>query len=106
MPDSALERDLKACVESWRQRHGLREDDAVLLLVELFRIHQHHWDALRQSIGLDPRSSDRKDEATSEPKAPETATPTPPPPGVHPMVALLAIAMAAAGGFLLGKGWL
>lgn len=32
----------------WRERHRLREDDAVLLLVELFRIHQRHWDELRR----------------------------------------------------------
>jgi hypothetical protein len=28
--------------------HRLREDDAVMLLVELFRIHQRHWDELRR----------------------------------------------------------
>jgi hypothetical protein len=31
------------------RKHKLREDDAVmLLLVELFRIHQQHWDDLRR----------------------------------------------------------
>jgi hypothetical protein len=37
----------KAVVE-WRDKHRLREDDAVTLLVELFRIHQQHWDQIRR----------------------------------------------------------
>ena len=36
----------KALAE-WRDKHRLRED-AVILLVELFRIHQRHWDELRR----------------------------------------------------------
>lgn len=35
-------------VAEWREKHRLREDDAVLLLVELFRIHQRHWDEIRR----------------------------------------------------------
>jgi hypothetical protein len=35
-------------ISEWRHRHQLREDDAVLLLMELFRIHQQHWDELRR----------------------------------------------------------
>jgi hypothetical protein len=35
-------------VEKFREQHKLPADDAVLLLVELFRIHQHHWDDLRR----------------------------------------------------------
>src|SRR5213594_1073792 len=34
-------------IVAWRERHRLREDEAVLLLVELFRIHQRHWDEIR-----------------------------------------------------------
>ncbi|HWC61856.1 MAG TPA: hypothetical protein VHC44_19370 [Verrucomicrobiae bacterium] len=32
----------------WKETNKIRDDDAVYLLVELFRIHQKHWDALRQ----------------------------------------------------------
>ena len=32
----------------WKEKNKIRDDDAVYLLVELFRIHQKHWDALRQ----------------------------------------------------------
>src|SRR6185295_2015525 len=39
--------EFERAVGVWRQRHRLREDDAVLLLVELFRIHQRHWDDIR-----------------------------------------------------------
>ena len=32
----------------WKEKNKIRDDDAIFLLVELFRIHQKHWDALRQ----------------------------------------------------------
>ncbi len=32
----------------WKEKNKIQDDDAVYLLVELFRIHQKHWDALRQ----------------------------------------------------------
>ena len=46
-PDDFDEEFTKAVAE-WRDKHRLREDDAVILLVELFRIHQQHWDQLRR----------------------------------------------------------
>jgi len=42
-----FEEEFEQAVAAWREQHRLREDDAVLLLVELFRIHQRHWDELR-----------------------------------------------------------
>lgn len=35
-------------LKEWREKHKIRDDDAVHLLVEMFRIHQKHWDAIRQ----------------------------------------------------------
>ncbi len=35
-------------LSQWREKHKIRDDDAVYLLVEMFRIHQKHWDELRQ----------------------------------------------------------
>jgi hypothetical protein len=35
-------------LSQWKEKNKIRDDDAVYLLVELFRIHQKHWDALRQ----------------------------------------------------------
>jgi hypothetical protein len=40
--------EFEEAVGEWRSRHRLAEDDAVLLLVELFRLHQRHWDELRR----------------------------------------------------------
>src|SRR5262245_61585591 len=40
--------EFKEAVAEWRERHGLAEGDAVLLLIELFRLHQRHWDELRR----------------------------------------------------------
>lgn len=45
---SACDVALKTAVEAWRVQHRLREDDAVLLLVELLKIHQDHWEELRR----------------------------------------------------------
>lgn len=43
-----FDEEFEQTVTEWRERHKLREDDAVVLLVELFRVHQRHWDALRR----------------------------------------------------------
>lgn len=51
---------LTAAIAEWQIRHRLREDDAVLLLVGLFRIHQQHWDELRrrETPSLEPLQAD------------------------------------------------
>jgi hypothetical protein len=43
-----FDEEFTKAVAEWRDKHRLREDDAVTLLVELFRIHQNHWDELRR----------------------------------------------------------
>ena len=43
-----FDEEFTKAVAEWRDKHRLREDDAVMLLVELFRIHQRHWDELRR----------------------------------------------------------
>jgi len=43
-----FDEDFTKAVAQWRDQHRLREDDAVILLVELFRIHQQHWDEVRR----------------------------------------------------------
>jgi len=43
-----FDEDFTKAVAEWRDKHRLREDDAVMLLVELFRIHKQHWDELRR----------------------------------------------------------
>jgi hypothetical protein len=43
-----LSADFTNFIEGWRKKHQLREDDPLLLCLELFRIHQGHWDDLRR----------------------------------------------------------
>ncbi len=43
-----FDEEFDEAVAEWRDKHRLREDDAVMLLVELFRIHQQHWDEIRR----------------------------------------------------------
>jgi len=43
-----FDEEFDEAVAEWRDEHQLREDDAVMLLVELFRIHQRHWDEIRR----------------------------------------------------------
>lgn len=43
-----FDEDFTKAVAEWRDKHRLREDDAVTMLVELFRIHQRHWDEIRR----------------------------------------------------------
>jgi len=47
-PKPGFDAEFQAVIEEWRKRHRLSEDDAVLLCLELFRIHQDHWDRLRR----------------------------------------------------------
>ena len=48
MESGNFDDEFEEAVAEWRSRHRLAEDDAVLLLVELFRLHQRHWDELRR----------------------------------------------------------
>ena len=43
-----FEDEFEQAVADWRSRYRLAEDDAVLLLIELFRLHQRHWDEIRR----------------------------------------------------------
>ena len=35
-------------IKQWRERYKVQDNDAIFLLMELFRIHQKHWDELRR----------------------------------------------------------
>jgi hypothetical protein len=43
-----FDEEFSEAIAEWRTTHRLQEDDAVMLLVELFRIHQRHWDEVRR----------------------------------------------------------
>ena len=40
--------EFQHAIEQWRGRYRIKEDDTVMLMLELFRIHQDHWDGIRQ----------------------------------------------------------
>ena len=42
-----FDEEFSRAVADWREAHRLPEDDAIILLLELFRIHQRHWDEIR-----------------------------------------------------------
>lgn len=105
MADQNPEADLKACVDAWRKKHGLREDDAVLLLMDLFRIHLHHWDALRRSLDPVPSETTPMNASLAHPAADGPSADGDGSPAVRRMVGLAAIGLAAGGGFMLGRGW-
>ena len=46
--------EFRRAVDKWRSRNRVEEDDTVMLLLDLFRIHQDHWDGIRQrdTVGL------------------------------------------------------
>ena len=46
--------EFQRVIEQWRSRHRVKEDDTVMLMLELFRVHQDHWDGIRQrdTVGL------------------------------------------------------
>ena len=47
-PEKQKPDDFAVDIERWRCQRGLREDEPLLLCLELFRLHQDHWDAIRR----------------------------------------------------------
>src|SRR5438477_13184076 len=47
-PELSFDSEFQAAIDAWHKQHRLREDDAVFLCLQLFRIHQGHWDRLRR----------------------------------------------------------
>lgn len=47
-PKDKFAADFANFIEEWRQKHHLREDEPLLLCLDLFRIHQEHWDDIRR----------------------------------------------------------
>ena len=47
-PKPDFDEEFLQALAQWRERYKIKDDDSVLFLVELFRIHQKHWDELRR----------------------------------------------------------
>ena len=119
MPDpeqNDFDDDFMQALTGWRERHHLREDDAVLLLIELFRIHQQHWDELRRrempsfeefradiaKLGEAARSFQQEASALLE-----TLRSQPPalPARITRPAATFAALAALFAGYLIGRSW-
>jgi hypothetical protein len=113
-----FDEQFEEAVAEWKHRHQLREDDAVLLLIELFRIHQQHWDELRRREM--PSFDELRDDIAHLSEAARTfqqetkklleklprVIPRQRPLTVTWVAALFATIAAGLAGFLLGKGFI
>jgi len=43
-----FDEDFLLAIKNWREKYKIQEGDTTLLLLELFRVHQDHWDELRR----------------------------------------------------------
>ena len=112
-----FDEEFNAAIAEWRDKHRLREDDAVMLLVELFRIHQRHWDELRRreipSFGELRTDIAKLTEAARTFQGQTTALlevlRSRPPAGNGPRVtrtaAIFATLAGLLGGYLIGRAW-
>lgn len=98
-----FDEDFLQAVTKWREQHKIKDDDTILLLLDLFRIHQTHWDEMRrrQMPSLDKFQADMAvlTEATKvlKGKAVEQAR------AVDLPAAIFATLAALLAGFLIGK---
>ena len=112
-----FDEEFAKAVAEWRDKHRLREDDAVMLLVELFRIHQRHWDELRRreipsfqqfrsdiaklagaALTFQQQSSALLEMLRSQSPAQRAAK-------ITRVAAILAALAALLAGYLIGRGW-
>ena len=58
-----FDEDYLQAIAKWRETNKIKDDDTILVLMELFRIHQNHWDEIRhrQMPSPDERLQGRKD---------------------------------------------
>jgi hypothetical protein len=98
-----FDEDFSQALDKWKEQHKIRDDDTLLLVMDLFRIHQSHWDEIRhrQMPSLNEFKGDiaaltdavklLKERATKELRVVELPT------------AILATFAAAIAGYLIGK---
>jgi tRNA A37 N6-isopentenylltransferase MiaA len=100
---SNFDDDFEQALDKWKQQHKVTDDDPLLLLLDLFRIHQSHWDEIRHRqmpslekfkadiVALTEATNTLKERARKEIRAVELPT------------AIAATLAALIAGFLLGK---
>jgi len=96
-PKPDFDEEFLQALARWREQYKIRDDDSVLLLVELFRIHQKHWDELR-CREFPPLQEFHADVALLA----ETVKKLP---NENVSAAVLAVIVGLLGGYLIGKAW-
>ncbi|MGB7749522.1 MAG: hypothetical protein WBN75_19800 [Verrucomicrobiia bacterium] len=98
-----FDEDFLQAIARWKEQFKIKDDDPILLLLDLFRIHQNHWDEIRDrqmpSLGefkkdiavLVEATAILKERAEKETRAVDLPT------------AIFAAFTAALAGFLIGK---
>lgn len=109
-PPPDFDEDFLQAIARWKEQHTVREDDTILLLLELFRIHQSHWDEIRHRQM--PSLDDFKEDITAMQEAANTLQATA---GilqeraskelraVELPTAIIAVCTAVLAGFIIGK---
>ena len=98
-PKPDFDEEFLQALAKWREEHKVRDDDAVLLLIEMFRIHQRHWDALRRREfpPLQEFHADVALLAETVKKLPNER--------ISVTAAIMAVIAALLGGFLIGRSF-
>jgi hypothetical protein len=98
-----FDEDFLQALAKWKAQHRITDDDTVLVLMDLFRIHQTHWDEIRrrQMPSLDQFKSDiavliESTRFLKKRTAKEIHV-------VNLLTAILATVAAGLGGFLIGR---
>ena len=100
---SNFDEDFTQALDKWKEQHNLRDDDSIFLLMDLFRIHQSHWDEIRhrqmpslKEFKADIATLTELGEILKERAAKEIRS-------VELPAAICAIFTAVVAGYLLGK---
>jgi hypothetical protein len=98
-----FDEDFMQALAKWKEQHKIKDDDPILLLMDLFRIHQSHWDEIRHRqmpslaefnadiAALSEAAKILKERAVKDVRAVELP------------LAILAAFAASVAGFLIGK---
>ena len=98
-PKPDFDEEFLQAIAQWREQHKIKDDDSVLFLVELFRIHQKHWDELRRRE-FPPLQGFHADVALMAEVVKKL-----PNENVSLTAAILAVIVGLLGGYLIGKAW-
>jgi hypothetical protein len=112
-----FDEEFAKAVTEWRDKHRLREDDAVILLVELFRIHQQHWDQIRRReipsfeqfradiLKLAAAAQSFQQQSSALLEALRSQSPASGAARITRAAAIFAALIALLAGYLIGRAW-